>query len=103
MDIEVKGHSGCSIDIVREGKELFILKGTCDPKYVERLYQQALKQQRAGEQEYQYIRVPQIVDIERQTDTMMMKMEYVYSHILKARNRAINYDRCTTLNDYREV
>ena len=42
MDIEVKGHSGCSIDIVREGKELFILKGTCDPKYVERLYQQAL-------------------------------------------------------------
>ena len=43
MDIEVKGHSGCSIDIVREGKELFILKGTCDPKYVERLYQQALK------------------------------------------------------------
>lgn len=80
MDIEVKGHSGCSIDIVREGKELFILKGTCDPKYVERLYQQALKQQRAGEQEYQYIRVPQIVDIERQTDTMMMKMEYVYSH-----------------------
>ena len=52
MEIEVKGHSGCSIDIVREGKELFILKGTCDPKYVERLYQQALKQQRAGEQEY---------------------------------------------------
>ena len=47
---------------------------------MERLYQQALKQQRAGEQEYQYIRVPQIVDIERQTDTMMMKMEYVYSH-----------------------
>ena len=81
MDIEVKGHSGCSIDIVREGKELFILKGTCDPKYVERLYQQALKQQRAGEQEYQYIRVPQIVDIERQTDTMMMKMEYVLSLI----------------------
>lgn len=32
MDIEVKGHSGCSIDIVREGKELFILKGTCDPQ-----------------------------------------------------------------------
>lgn len=80
MNIEVKGHSGCSIDIVREDKELFILKGTCDPKYVERLYQQALKQQRASKQEYQYIRVPQIVDIKRQTDTMMMKMEYVYSH-----------------------
>ena len=52
MDIEVKGHSGCSIDIVREGKELF-----CES----------------------------------------------YTSILKARNRAINYDRCTTLNDYREV
>ena len=80
MEIEVKGHSGCSIDIVREGKELFILKGTCDSKYVERLYQQALKQQRASEQEYQYIRVPQIVDIERQSNTIVMKMEYVYSH-----------------------
>lgn len=57
MDIEVKGHSGCSIDIVREGKELFILKGTCDPKYVERLYQQALKQQRAGEQELSLIHI----------------------------------------------
>lgn len=80
MEIEVKGHSGCSIDIVREGKELFILKSTCDPKYVERLYQQALKQQKASEQEYQYIRVPQIVDIEKQSDTMVMRMEYIYSH-----------------------
>lgn len=80
MEIEVKGHSGCSIDIVREGKELFIRKGTRDPKYVERLYSQALKQQKAGEQEYQFIRIPQIMCIEKSAQQMVMKMEYVYSH-----------------------
>ena len=46
MEIEVKGHSGCSIEIVRQGKNLIIEKGTKDPKYIERLYQQALKQQK---------------------------------------------------------
>lgn len=80
MEIEVKGHSGCSIDIVRQGKELFILKGTCDPKYIDRLYLQALKQQEAAKQEYQFIRVPQIVHIEKSEQQMVMKMEYIYSH-----------------------
>lgn len=44
MEIEVKGHSGCSIDIVREGKNLFIYKCSNDPKYLNRLEKQAQKQ-----------------------------------------------------------
>ena len=30
MEIEVKGHSGCQIDIVREENELYIYKSSCD-------------------------------------------------------------------------
>ncbi|TGX82108.1 hypothetical protein E5358_08605 [Palleniella muris] len=80
MEIEVKGHSGCSIEIFRQGKELYILKGTQDSKYVERLYRQALKQQNAAKEEYQFVRIPQIDEIEKDDSHMVMKMEYVYSH-----------------------
>ena len=48
MEIEVKGHSGCSINIMRQGKDLYILKGTKDVKYIERLYRQAVKQEKAA-------------------------------------------------------
>lgn len=79
MDIEVKGHSGCSIDIVRKGKNLVVAKGTRDPKYVERLYQQALKQQNAQKTLLQFIRVPEILNIAKSETEMVMEMEYVYS------------------------
>lgn len=79
MEIEVKGHSGCSIDIVRKGKQLIIEKGTRDPKYVERLYQQALKQKKASENTFQFIRIPEILDITKSDTEMVMQMEYVYS------------------------
>ena len=79
MEIEVKGHSGCKIDIVREGNELFVNKSTCDPKYVERLMLQAAKQQRASEREYQHIRVPRIYETLKSPDECSIKMEYVYS------------------------
>lgn len=79
MEIEVKGHSGCSIDIIRKGKQLLIAKGTRDPKYVERLYQQALKQQKAQSTKLQFIRIPEILNITKTTTEMVMEMEYVYS------------------------
>jgi len=79
MEIEVKGHSGCSIDIVRQDKKLIIEKGTRDPKYVERLYQQALKQQKASETKFQFIRIPEILNITKSDKEMVMQMEYVYS------------------------
>ena len=79
MQIEVKGHSGCSIEIVRQGNTLIIEKATRDPKYVERLYKQALKQQKAQSTELQFIRVPEILNITKSDTEMVMQMEYIYS------------------------
>lgn len=44
MEIEIRGHSGCQIDIVNGGDSLFINKSTRDKNYIPRLYKQALKQ-----------------------------------------------------------
>ena len=63
MQIEVKGHSGCQIDIFRENNELFINKSSYDKKYLNRLLKQAEKQQAASILEYRHIRVPQIFQI----------------------------------------
>lgn len=79
MEIQVKGHSGCQIDIVNDGSNLYIYKSTHDPKYIERLYLQAKKQKEASQIEYQHIRIPEIFDIDKTDDHLIIKMEYVYS------------------------
>jgi thiamine kinase-like enzyme len=79
MEIEVKGHSGCQIEIVNGGDSLFINKSTHDKKYIPRLYRQALKQQEAGKVVYQHIRIPEIYEIEKTDDCLNVRMEYVYS------------------------
>ena len=79
MEIEVKGHSGCVIEIIKENDDLCILKSTDDKKYFSRLVQQAKKQQIAFEHEYQHIRIPQIYEIKEHADRVSIKMEYVYS------------------------
>jgi len=79
MEIQVKGHSGCQIDIVNDGSNLFIYKSTHDPKYINRLYLQAKKQQEASKRAYQHIRIPEIFDIDKTDEHLVIKMEYVYS------------------------
>ena len=79
MEIEVKGHSGCSIDIVREDNDLFIYKSSRDKKYLSRLVLQAEKQQKASMEEYQHVRIPQIFHVEQDANHVSIKMEYVYS------------------------
>lgn len=79
MEIEVKGHSGCQIDVVREDRELYVYKSTVDPKYFNRLVLQAEKQRSATRDELQHIRVPRILDIVRNEKTVSVKMDYVYS------------------------
>lgn len=79
MEIEVKGHSGCQIDIVREDTDLFIYKSSYDKKYLPRLIKQAEKQKIAYNDEYQHVRIPQIYQIEQDEDHVSVKMEYVYS------------------------
>jgi len=64
IEIEVKGHSGCQIDIAREDRDLYIYKSSYDAKYLSRLVKQAQKQQKAAVEEYQHVRIPQIYSIE---------------------------------------
>ena len=100
MDIEVKGHSGCQIDVVSEDGQIYVYKSTADPNYFKRLLLQAEKQKAAAESEYQHIRVPKIYGIRQspissqqseKTDNQQLnadssaqsmvsiKMQYVYS------------------------
>lgn len=79
MEIEVKGHSGCQIDVVPEDKGIYVYKSTADPKYLERLILQGEKQQAAGQKEYQHIRVPKVYDIKCGDGIAVVKMQYVYS------------------------
>ena len=79
MKIEVKGHSGCQIDVVTDQEGIFVYKSTADPKYLERLHKQALKQKAAAEIQYPHIRVPKIFDIEKNGGACVVKMQYVYS------------------------
>lgn len=79
MEIEVKGHSGCQIDIVSEENGLYVYKSTADPKYLERLALQARKQQAASKAKYQHIRIPEIVSLEQTPTETIIKMPYIYS------------------------
>jgi aminoglycoside phosphotransferase len=79
MEIEVKGHSGCNIEVVNENDNLYVYKSTYDKKYLKRLLLQAQKQIAAAIPEYQYVRVPKILDITQDANKVVLKMEYVYS------------------------
>ena len=79
MKLEVKGHSGCQIDVVREDGKLYIYKSTFDKGYLDRLCLQGNKQQDAAKIRLQHIRVPQIYEIHRGDESVSIKMEYVYS------------------------
>lgn len=79
MELEVKGHSGCKIEVVREDDGLYVYKSTHDQGYLERLLLQGRKQQDAAKTELQHIRVPKILDIQRSADSVSLKMDYIYS------------------------
>lgn len=79
MDIQVKGHSGCRIEVVREDNELFVYKSTKDLHYLDRLQLQAKKQQEAEQLELQHIRIPKIINVFKDNYSVTIKMEYVYS------------------------
>lgn len=79
MEIEVKGHSGCRIDVISEDGQIYVYKSTTDPKYLLRLALQAKKQMIASNIEYQHIRVPKILELTEKEDITIIKMQYVYS------------------------
>lgn len=79
MNIEVKGHSGCQIDVIPEGEDIYVYKSTKDPKYLNRLVLQAKKQKTASGVKHLHIRVPEVLEINKETDLTVIKMQYVYS------------------------
>lgn len=79
MEIQVKGHSGCQIDVVNEDGGVYVYKSTAAPNYLKRLALQARKQMAAASVEYQHIRIPKIYELRENADTTIIKMQYVYS------------------------
>lgn len=79
MEIEVKGHSGCQIDVVNEEGLIYVYKSTSDPKYLSRLALQGKKQMAASKIEYQHIRVPKVYNLKETESQTIIKMQYVYS------------------------
>lgn len=80
MEIDIKGHSGCQIEIINNGKRLEICKSTSDRKYMDRLLKQANKQEGGVILDSsRHIRVPEIYAVERTDSRVAIHMEYVYS------------------------
>lgn len=95
MKIEVKGHSGCHIEIVNDGNQLYVEKSTDHSEYVPRLKEQALKQERAFSKTLQHIKIPEIYEIKESKSNLRIKMEYVYS------KNYINYFEDSGFDDIR--
>lgn len=79
MEIDVKGHSGCSIKIKQDERGLFIQKSTYDKGYLKRLALQADKQVAARRKDYKYIKIPKIFNLEKTNVATIINMEYIYS------------------------
>lgn len=77
MKIEVKGNSGCSIDIVEEDNSLYVYKSTKDPEYFKRLIQQGQKQKNAITTET--VGIPEVKDITVNEECACIKMNYIYA------------------------
>lgn len=79
MKLEIKGHSGCQVEIVNENGQVFVYKSTQKPSYFNRLKLQGMKQMQATEVGIPHINVPEVLDINTTDDSVTIKMPYVYS------------------------
>ncbi|MFR9545222.1 MAG: phosphotransferase [Rikenellaceae bacterium] len=79
MNILVKGHSGCQIDVVSENNILCIYKSSTDPQYLNRLALQLEKQSKASALVVPHIRVPKLYSLSSTSEATVGIMEYVYS------------------------
>ena len=78
MTIDIKGHSGCNIDIIEDDDNLFVKKSTIDPKYLNRLALQA-KKQKDDNCFTDSIINPHIYKTERTKDECYILMDYIYA------------------------
>ena len=79
MELIVKGHSGFSIDIVREGTNLYVYKRCSEADKAERLMRQAAKQEQATHLHYSGFQTPHIIATEHNENGASIKMDYIYS------------------------
>lgn len=85
MNIEVKGNSGCGIEIIDGNgfRQLLVRKSTDSPDYFSRLKKQYLKQYNAEMQmladDIDFINVPHVYEYEGTADSQWFTMDYVYS------------------------
>ena len=77
MNIDIKGHSGCNIDIIEEGESLHVKKSTKDKKYLNRLELQGKKQQN-DECLTDYISSPYVYEVKKTDDECYILMSYIY-------------------------
>ncbi len=78
MTIDIKGHSGCIIDIIDNQGELKVKKSTEDPNYFKRLIKQGEKQQN-DKSICGSILVPEIYDIKENKYECYILMKYIYA------------------------
>ena len=77
MLIEVKGNSGCSINIVEHDNKLTVHKSTFDSSYVQRLVNQANKQKNAAL--IANIEVPKIHSVSASDKSATIVMDYIHA------------------------
>lgn len=77
MLIEVKGNSGCSINIVEHDNRLAVHKSTFDSGYVQRLVNQANKQKNAAL--IANIEVPKIHQVSASDKSATIVMDYIHA------------------------
>lgn len=99
MRLEVKGHSGCSIEVLRENNKLYIVKSTHDKKYFKRLRLQIQKQKDAYKDynKVNHIRIPKIIKEIDTDDSVSMQMDYIYS------KNFIDFFETATLSDIQNL
>ncbi|MBQ3416184.1 MAG: phosphotransferase [Clostridia bacterium] len=79
MTIDIKGHSGCDIDIIENDNQLLIRKSSKSKKYLDRLYQQGLKQQNDKAALNCDVKVPKIHELIKGEDETYIIMDYIYA------------------------
>ena len=78
MTIDIKGHSGCDIDIIEIDGNLYVKKSTNDPKYLKRLYLQGNKQKNDTALCGSIVN-PQIYKLIQNDKEAYILMDYVYA------------------------
>ena len=79
MNIDIKGHSGCNIDIIEDGDKLLVKKSTFDKKYLDRLYLQGKKQVN-DDCLTESIYNPKVISMEKNVGECWILMDYIYAN-----------------------